>query len=437
VIAFLVLVMAFLRLAFLTVNWPVFKRFSSAELTYSFINGARFDLRVILLLYGLIFLFVHIPIRWKGGESVLRRVIFSSVVLFLPVLALSVLNVHYYAEAGRHLSYEIMAVGGDRNDLLASLKMIGNYRWSIFLFIVLSVILLQSGRMILARTFRPGNNPNLRSRFVWMLLFLCFTTLGFRGTVTGRPLRMHHAFVQGSTELGHLTLNPVFTVLESMIESEGGNPAFFTEEEALKTVGTLLDSEGTVWNGADAPLYRHKVDPRRESPLPYNLVILVLESWSPRYIGAYGSSSGLTQEFDQLAASGILFDDFYAVGSRTDEGRTGTKVLAVSFPTAVTGRSISTVRAAGPSGRRALPVWRVSINTWAVRSSDSPRRRGPAPGVAGIMSSWTGLPGFFVGNPNRFSPCGSPLRTTHRTTSPMTPSGQRVHATPRPSTWTP
>jgi len=320
VIALLLLVMALLRLAFLVVNWPVFKRFGSAELAYSFINGARFDLRVILLLYVPFFLAVHFPVRWKKEFLLAHWILFAPVVLFLPVLALSILNMHYYAEAGRHISYEIMAVGGDRYDLLASLKMIGAYRWSILLFIVLSVILLLCGKMLLGRSLNAGNKTDFRSRIVWMLVFLCFAGLGLRGTVKGRPLRMHHAFVQGSTELGHLTLNPVFTVMESLVENEGRVASFYKEEEALKTVRALLGSDGTVWHGVEAPLYRHTLYPPRESPMPYNIVILVLESWSPRYIGAYGSPFGLTPEFDRLTASGVIYDNFYAVGSRTDEG---------------------------------------------------------------------------------------------------------------------
>jgi len=320
VVSLLLLAMAFLRLAFLVVNWPVFKRFHPAELAFSFLNGTRFDLRVILALYGLFFLFAHIPVTGKSWGRIARWLIYAPVVLFLPVLALGILNMHYYSEAGRHLSYEIAAVGGDRYDLLASLKMVAAYRWSLFLFIVLSVLLLWSGRVLLDRSFRPGRSAAMRSRIVWGLLFTCFILLGFRGTMTGRPLRMHHAFIQGSTELGHLTLNPAFTVMESLLEGPGSPPGFFREETAVKTVRSLLEEEGTVWNGDDAPLYRHIIYDRERPSFPYNVVVLVLESWSPRYVGAYGSKAGLTPEFDRLAASGLLYNDFYAVGSRTDEG---------------------------------------------------------------------------------------------------------------------
>ncbi|MCJ7501422.1 hypothetical protein MUP29_14355, partial [bacterium] len=58
-ITILLLVMAMVRLAFMIVNWGTFLRFRATDLAFSFINGARFDLHVIIALCGIFFLLVH------------------------------------------------------------------------------------------------------------------------------------------------------------------------------------------------------------------------------------------------------------------------------------------------------------------------------------------------------------------------------------------
>jgi phosphoglycerol transferase MdoB-like AlkP superfamily enzyme len=319
-ISFLLFVMAVLRLAFVALNWGTFIRFGAPDIALSFINGARFDLHVIIVLGGLFFLLVHVPGAWKTKTSLARKILLIPIFLFIPLLALCILNMHYYADAGRHLSYEITAVGNDRYDLIASLKMLASYKLSILIFLITSVTLVRNWMKVMKRVFRSSRKVTVRSEWVWLFLFLFLMALGLRGTITGRPLRMHHAFIQGSTELGHLTLNPIYTVKVSLLGEEIEVPIRFSEDEALQNVRKLLDTAGTDWHGDEAPLYRRNPYSVQRPAIPYNVVILVLESWSPRYLGSYGSTLGLTPEFDKLAEAGALFDNFYAAGSRTEEG---------------------------------------------------------------------------------------------------------------------
>ena len=51
-----------------------------------------------------------------------------------------------------------------------------------------------------------------------------------------------------------------------------------------------------------------------------NIVLVILESWTADVIGALGADKGIAPCFDELAAKGILFTDFYANGHRTSFG---------------------------------------------------------------------------------------------------------------------
>ena len=53
---------------------------------------------------------------------------------------------------------------------------------------------------------------------------------------------------------------------------------------------------------------------------PRNVVLVTIESMSAEFVGAYGSTEGLTPELDRLAADGLRFKEVYATGTRTVRG---------------------------------------------------------------------------------------------------------------------
>lgn len=53
---------------------------------------------------------------------------------------------------------------------------------------------------------------------------------------------------------------------------------------------------------------------------PKNIVLVSVESLSAHFVGAYGSSKGLTPELDKLAKNGVQLDRLFATGTRTVRG---------------------------------------------------------------------------------------------------------------------
>lgn len=62
---------------------------------------------------------------------------------------------------------------------------------------------------------------------------------------------------------------------------------------------------------------------------PRNVIMVVVESLSAKYLGSYGSNEGLTPELDRLAAQSLQFDRLYATGTRTVRGL---EALTLSIP---------------------------------------------------------------------------------------------------------
>ena len=79
--------------------------------------------------------------------------------------------------------------------------------------------------------------------------------------------------------------------------------------------------------GKERDLLRN-IESGREEMMP-NVIQITVESLSASFLGAYGSTDGLTPKLDALAAKSLVFDEFYATGNRTDRGM---EALTLSVP---------------------------------------------------------------------------------------------------------
>lgn len=75
---------------------------------------------------------------------------------------------------------------------------------------------------------------------------------------------------------------------------------------------------------------------KQGTELNHNVMLIMVESLSAEYMGAFGDSRGLTPNLDKLARRSMFFDNFYATGTRTDRGM---EAVVLSVPP-TPGRSI-------------------------------------------------------------------------------------------------
>jgi len=68
----------------------------------------------------------------------------------------------------------------------------------------------------------------------------------------------------------------------------------------------------------------------------YNIMLIMVESLSAKYMGIYGNPKGLTPHLDALAKKALFFDNLYATGTRTVRGM---EAVTLSIPP-TPGRSI-------------------------------------------------------------------------------------------------
>jgi len=114
--------------------------------------------------------------------------------------------------------------------------------------------------------------------------------------------------------------------------SEISYEAYYATHERSDNRATLKShfahGDGTVRQTADGELARHyAADARGLGKL--NVVVIAEESFGAEFSQLYGSSQGLTPNFDEFAAKSIWFQHAYASGTRTVRGL---EAIAASFP---------------------------------------------------------------------------------------------------------
>lgn len=150
---------------------------------------------------------------------------------------------------------------------------------------------------------------------------------GERGTLRqGPPLRWGDAFTTASTFANHLGQNATLSLYDAArnrFSSHRDNSWKATlpvaDAQAI-TRELLLTGNDRLVDAELAPVRRDFQPPADGQLAVRNVVVILMESFAGRYVGALGSADGITPNFDRLVGEGLLFERFFANGTHTHQG---------------------------------------------------------------------------------------------------------------------
>jgi len=126
--------------------------------------------------------------------------------------------------------------------------------------------------------------------------------------------------------INQLGLNPALTLYEAAKNRYSDHrdnawKAVLPEDEALAVTRELLLTGNDQLADPELAAVRRDYRAPEAGRLPVrNVVVILMESFAGRYVGALGSRDGITPNFDRLAAEGLLFERFFANGTHTHQG---------------------------------------------------------------------------------------------------------------------
>lgn len=100
------------------------------------------------------------------------------------------------------------------------------------------------------------------------------------------------------------------------------------EDRAFAMVRENLVRDGSVLMGSEAEDTLRQISAMQPEQRP-NVIQITVESLSASFMARYGNTDGITPELDKLVADSLVFDQFYATGTRTVRGM---EALTLSLP---------------------------------------------------------------------------------------------------------
>ncbi|MCK4224821.1 MAG: LTA synthase family protein [candidate division Zixibacteria bacterium] len=312
---------------------------------HSFVIGARFDAVVLSYIFIPLFILSHLPFisidRLKPSRTIIETVLLVCLSL---IFFLSLVDIEYYGEFGTRLSHWALEYT-DQLDMMWysiwSAYPVTSYLllWGAVTFVFAFLVIKISGKI-----FGQKRKEKIGLRFIYFILILALLFLGARGRWQLAPIDWGLAYFSPYGFANQLALNGTYTLGKSYWEDyrqKRGESLekfhFYPTGEALSTVQELLTNPKEKPSDSLHSLARWYY-PKSElkETKDYNVVIILLESWLARYVGSLGGKPDVTPNFDSLAQNGILFENFFATGTRTNRGMVS---IFCSFPSQP-GRSI-------------------------------------------------------------------------------------------------
>jgi phosphoglycerol transferase MdoB-like AlkP superfamily enzyme len=292
-------------------------------LAKSFLVGMRFDIAISSYLLIPFFLcLVLFPINWRKGLSSA----FCCIVGFFIFSGLA--EIEFYRELEMRFNTLVF-------EYLSHPKIVAGMVWEgypVFRYLLIWALLFTAfcaGFRWLSRKTLPSVRSYaisaLLTRAIVSIVFIAIMVIGARGGLANTPLRWGDAFFSEDAFANNLALNGVYTLGRSALDKLTGGQQFWLKamprEEALQTTKAMLfQPHEKDLSSAEFPLLRQENKPPTVNGPPVNVVVILIESFSGRHIGALGAPFSLTPDFDVLSGEGVLFDHAFSNGTHTHQG---------------------------------------------------------------------------------------------------------------------
>lgn len=290
---------------------------ATGGLGFILLQGLRFDIVAIGLLFGPLFVLTPLLGRYRWFHAISRAYLLIALTAGAFVELSSLTFIQQYDARPNDLFLEYLAypkevlatlTGGFLPELLAVIALVAVFAWLSW------------------RITRPG--PSREYPYNWWatplltFLMLLMVVAMIRSTLDHRPVNPSTVAFSADAMVNQLALNSPYSLLYAAYEQRRddiGNVRYgeVEEEEAIRLV---LDEAGIANHLADqGSPSMHLQSATRHFARPLNIVIVLEESLGAEFVGGLGGLN-LTPNLDRLANDGIWLEQLYATGTRSVRG---------------------------------------------------------------------------------------------------------------------
>jgi phosphoglycerol transferase MdoB-like AlkP superfamily enzyme len=316
----------FYKSLFVVYNYPAFSALSFSQIIYALFWGIRFDLAAAAFLA-----FSGSVLWWLCYRlSVFKQpALLALAVMLVFQLSLQTGDAIYFAESGRHVSYEMRDVLTDASGLF--MTAISKHYWFIVLSYALGFILiffvlkrLRAFLSVVEKRYPDDGHRQQKpvyfsvlSSAVKGLIILLLSVVLVRGGISSLPQSVLSAFKIGDAEQAVVTMNGAYSVVFGAINSASE----INRIQLTLPDGTDVDQVmRTLYPLSGVPILYNGAAKKIDNLKRYNLIYILMEGWSLDFMSAYGYEVDTTPFFTEIKEKSLAPLGVIAGGVRTTEG---------------------------------------------------------------------------------------------------------------------
>ncbi|MEW6365649.1 MAG: sulfatase-like hydrolase/transferase [Acidobacteriota bacterium] len=321
------LLFSFMRMALLVRNLSEAREIPGSVLLRSILVGSRFDLAVCsyMILVPFALSVLACAFGWRGGlvPAILTVSFCTEYVLGAFIAGI---DIGYYGQFNTRVTVSVLNWLDNAEFVVRMVVEDRTFHGLILLFgastWLLCFLLWRFGKKLVAGLRGcPGDQLGRRlfQTFVMALCGSTFLILTIRGrTAEKSPIRWGTAFFSEYAFANQLPLNPVFTFVESWMETRGSENRLVEQIDSAAAIRRVQEAlEISAPDTSFSPIARHIA---AGEPTRQNLVLVVMESMAAWKMARFGNENRLTPYLDGIAARGYCFDRLYSSGMHTYSG---------------------------------------------------------------------------------------------------------------------
>lgn len=178
------------------------------------------------------------------------------------------------------------------------------------IFLLLSVFFIWVYKKLIESYIRikPGKFSILS--FSISLFLIAFLFVPIRGGIQKIPMNQSDVYFSEKLFADHAALNLPWNIVFSILnQNNNDNPFnYFPAKKSAQIVSELYNT---------GPI---KI-PSILSVKKPNIIFIIMESYTAKFVGCLGGEPGVTPNLDKIAAEGLLFTNIYAAGDRSEKGQ--------------------------------------------------------------------------------------------------------------------
>jgi len=269
----------------------------------SFLMGFRFDTVIssYILLLPTLFLLITEGINWRS--SILKKFIHLYLFLFYSISFLICgADISYFQHFFSRFNIAAFQWMDTPEFMVNMILEEFDYWWVIFPMLISWILFYFGLQKIVKRHLYSSKeiSKSLKGHITYSVgsvLFLFIILLGIRGRIDEKsPIRVGTAYFSNYTFANQLGLNPVFTLLRSVLDNSKSKnkPINLLDNQiAIKNVQYFLDRE----SGNNISPIAKVIVPDSISENKPNVVLILMESMSANKMKRYGNNNNLTPFF--------------------------------------------------------------------------------------------------------------------------------------------